>query len=66
MTTEILTRQEERILNLYRRGFRTKSIATQLGISQHTLRAHIRNLLHKTGAVSVVEAVILTLVKGKE
>ncbi len=44
-----LSRREWEILRLVSAGETNKGIATQLGISEHTVRNHISNIFHKLG-----------------
>jgi DNA-binding NarL/FixJ family response regulator len=52
-----LTAREHEILQLLADGASTDQIARQLVVSTHTVRNHIRSLLHKLGAHTRLEAV---------
>jgi DNA-binding NarL/FixJ family response regulator len=42
-----LTRRERELITLIARGMQNKNIAHQLNISEHTVRAHIGNIMRK-------------------
>ncbi len=52
-----LSRREHEVLRLVVEGASTGSMASQLGISPHTVRDHIKNLYRKTGTSSRSELV---------
>jgi len=54
-----LTRREQQLLPLIARGYTNKEIATQLCLSEQTIKNHIHRMLQKTGVngrLEVVEA----------
>ena len=53
-----LSRRELEVLQLVAEGWETCHMAERLGISRHTVRNHIRNLAHKLGASSKLDAVV--------
>lgn len=53
-----LSPRELEVLRLVALGRDTPDIATELGISRHTVRNHIRNLRHKLGAHTKLDAVV--------
>ena len=53
-----LSRRELEVLRLVALGWETPKIATDLGISRHTVRNHIRNLRHKLNAPTKLDAVV--------
>lgn len=57
--TSRLTRRELEVLSLMREGFDPQAIASRLGISVHTCRGHVKNVLLKLGAHSQLEAVVI-------
>ena len=59
-----LSRRELEVLQLVAEGCETSHMAEWLGISRHTVRNHIRNLRHKLGASSKLEAVVKGLRLG--
>lgn len=61
---EPLTPREAEVLQLLADGLGTKDIASGLGISEHTIRFHIRSILGKLGAASRTEAVARGLRSG--
>jgi len=50
------TRRELELLNLLRQGMQNKRIAYELGISQSTVKAHLRNIMMKLKAKNRTEA----------
>jgi DNA-binding NarL/FixJ family response regulator len=59
-----LSVRELQVLRLVAAGEGTNAIAGQLGLSVHTARNHIRNLMTKLGAHSRVEAVVMAARSG--
>ena len=54
-----LTDRELQVLQLIAEGLPNKSIASQLGISEHTVKFHVNSILSKTGTQSRTQAVTL-------
>lgn len=54
----VLTRRESELLELLREGFRNKEIAARLGITEHTVKAHLYSLYKKLGARTRIEAAL--------
>ncbi|MCY4583685.1 MAG: LuxR C-terminal-related transcriptional regulator [Chloroflexi bacterium] len=54
----ILSRREMEVLRLMAQGWDTQRIATELGISRHTVRNHIRNLRQRLNASTKLDAVV--------
>jgi two-component system, NarL family, nitrate/nitrite response regulator NarL len=54
---DILTPRERQVLELVARGYPNKSIAYELGISEHTAKFHVGSLLTKLEAASRTEVV---------
>jgi DNA-binding NarL/FixJ family response regulator len=52
-----LTGRELEVLQLLAQGYSNKAMAQQLVLSEHTVRAHLRNIMHKLGADNRVQAV---------
>lgn len=42
-----LTQAEEEVIRLLARGFRNKEVAQEKGLSEHTVRTHLRNIYRK-------------------
>ena len=59
-----LTHRELEVLTLVAQGWETRRIASELGVSQHTVRNHIRNLRHKLNASNKLEAVVTGIREG--
>jgi DNA-binding NarL/FixJ family response regulator len=59
-----LTRRELSVLQLVAHGLGNKEIASELGISTHTVKYHLASLLAKLGVHSRTEAVTIGLRKG--
>ena len=59
-----LTPREIEVLRLLARGTSTKLIAARLGISVHTTRNHVQNIIRKCDAHSKLEAVSMALREG--
>jgi DNA-binding NarL/FixJ family response regulator len=51
-----LTTREAQVLGLVARGASNKQIASSLVISEHTVRAHLRNILDKLGLENRIQA----------
>lgn len=61
---EQLTPREGEVLRLLADGLGNREIAEKLGISEHTIKFHIRSILGKLGAASRTEAVTRGLRSG--
>ena len=59
-----LTRRELSVLRLVAHGLGNKEIASELGISRHTVKYHLASLLAKLGVHSRTEAVTIGLRRG--
>lgn len=59
-----LSRQEMRVLELLPRGLSNREIGVHLGISQHTVKTHLRNAMHKLGTRDRVEAAAFAMREG--
>ena len=53
---ELLTRRELDVLRLMARGDSNKAIATELVVSEGTVKFHVKNILRKLRAANRVEA----------
>lgn len=56
-----LTEQEDRVLSLIAEGCSNKMIARRLGISDGTVRVHVRSLLKKLGVQNRTQAALLAM-----
>ena len=65
MAGTILTAREKRVFELLIDNMGTKEIATELGISEKTVRNHISNVMQKLGVNGRAGAVV-ELLKLKE
>lgn len=61
---EALTPREAEVLQLLADGSGNREIAARLGISEHTIKFHIRSILGKLGAASRTDAVARGLRSG--
>ncbi len=61
---ETLTPRETEVLQLLAGGLPNKTIAAQLGISEHTAKFHVSAVLSKLGAASRTEAVTTAARRG--
>jgi DNA-binding NarL/FixJ family response regulator len=50
-TTDLTTRQEN-VFSLLRQGYPNKRIARQLGLSESTVKVHVRRIMHKFGVAN--------------
>ena len=62
--SDLLTAREMEVLLLVAEGYPNKSIAHELGISEHTAKFHVGSLLGKLGAASRTEAVTIATRRG--
>ena len=62
---EDLTEREQQVLTMMADGLANKEIASQLGISTHTVKFHISSILGKVGASSRTEAVSIGIRSGR-
>lgn len=63
-TPEPLTPREQDVLRYMVQGLSNKEIARQLGVSENTVKTHVRHILAKLNARSRVEAVAFALHQG--
>jgi DNA-binding NarL/FixJ family response regulator len=61
---EELTRRELEVLRMVAAGLGNREIASQLGISEHTIKFHISSILGKLGVSSRTEAVTQGIKRG--
>ncbi len=61
---EALTQRELQVLKMLAAGLANKEIAGQLGISDHTAKFHVAQILAKLGAGSRAEAVAIAIRRG--
>jgi two-component system, NarL family, response regulator YdfI len=59
-----LTSREQEVLTLMSQGFSNKAIATQLHLSEHTIKFHIGAIFNKLDASSRTEAVTIGMRQG--
>jgi len=59
-----LTDRELEVLKLLAKGYSTDHLASELYLSVHTVRNHVRNLLGKLGAGTKLEAVVTAAALG--
>jgi DNA-binding NarL/FixJ family response regulator len=58
---EALTERETEVLRLLARGYCNKEMARMLGISDATVKTHVKNLLAKLGLTSRTQAALYAL-----
>jgi two-component system, NarL family, nitrate/nitrite response regulator NarL len=61
---EPLTERERQVLELLALGLPNKTIASELGISEHTAKFHVGTIMAKLGAASRTEAVAIAARRG--
>ncbi len=61
---DLLTPREMEVLRLVANGLPNKTIAHELGISEHTVKFHVGSILTKFGAASRTEAVTIASRRG--
>ena len=61
---DVLTPREREVLVLLAEGRSNRSIAEELGISEGTVKAHVKAVLRKLGAESRVAAAVLAVERG--
>lgn len=59
-----LTRRETEILNYIAQGLLNKQIASELGISEQTIKNHVTSILRKLNANARTEAVVVAIKQG--
>jgi NarL family two-component system response regulator YdfI len=59
-----LTDKETFILQLVARGFKSKEIAFDMGVTERTIKAHLTNIYSKLGVESRSQAVVTALERG--
>ncbi len=64
MSTPTLTAREKDVLELMRLGITNKEIGQQLGLTEGTVKSHVREIMAKLNAISRTEAVNLALQRG--
>ncbi|MBC7991661.1 MAG: response regulator transcription factor [Rhizobacter sp.] len=64
LSAPTLTAREHEVLGLMRLGISNKEIGRQLNVAEGTVKAHVREVLGKLGAISRTEAVNLALQRG--
>lgn len=63
-TFENLTQREVQVMQELARGLANKEIADTLGISEHTVKTHLKNILGKLRAADRTEAVTTAIQRG--
>jgi FixJ family two-component response regulator len=56
-----LSTRERLVLDYVSKGWRSEQIAQTLGLSVRTIKMHRSNIIHKTGANTMTEAVLMVL-----
>lgn len=63
-STSPLTARETEILSYVAKGFLNKQVATELGISEQTIKNHVTSILRKLNASARTEAVVVAIRQG--
>lgn len=63
--SELLTVREDEVLDLINLGLSNREIAARLGVSTHTVKNHVHNVLNKLGVHSRAEAIVLSRVPDR-
>ncbi|GGF98078.1 DNA-binding response regulator [Paenibacillus albidus] len=61
---QLVTDKEKQILQFVARGYKSKEIAFDMGISERTVKAHLTNIYNKLGVDSRSQAVATALERG--
>lgn len=64
MGQEVLSKREVEILKQVAEGSRNKEIASQLTLSEETIKSHMKNILEKLGAADRTQAVSIAVRRG--
>ncbi len=56
-----LTTKQENVFSLLRQGYPNKRIARQLGLSEATVKVHVRRIMHKFGAANRTELAVAAI-----
>ncbi len=59
-----LSERERQVLELLATGKNNKAIGESLGITEHTIRFHITNLITKLGAIDRTDALVIAMRRG--
>lgn len=59
-TTDLTTKQET-VFSLLRQGYPNKRIARQLGLSESTVKVHVRRIMHKFGVANRTQLVFVAM-----
>lgn len=59
-----LTDKELLILQLVARGFKSKEIAFDMGVTERTIKSHLTNIYSKLGVESRAQAVVTAIEQG--
>jgi DNA-binding NarL/FixJ family response regulator len=60
----VLSDREMEVLELVTKGFKNKEIATMLNVTEHTAKAHVKNILEKLEVQDRTEAISVALQRG--
>lgn len=53
-----LTEREQQVIDLLAEGMPKKLIADEIGLSEHTIKFHVTNILRKFDSTTTLEAVV--------
>jgi DNA-binding NarL/FixJ family response regulator len=58
-----LTSKQENVFSLLRQGYPNKTIARQLGLSEATVKVHVRHIMHKFGVANRTQLAVVAMNK---
>jgi len=61
---DLLTPREREILDLVARGSRNKTIASELSLSEHTVKVHVHNIMSKLNAANRAQVASMVVHSG--
>jgi DNA-binding NarL/FixJ family response regulator len=61
LDTADLTTKQENVFSLLRQGYPNKTIARQLGLSESTVKVHVRSIMHKFGVTNRTQLVFAAM-----
>jgi DNA-binding NarL/FixJ family response regulator len=59
-----LTRRQQQIVHMIAQGLTNKEIASQLRLSEQTVKNHVHHIMRRVGAVDRLQVIDLTCISG--